>query len=147
MYSNFQMSRCLMKGWRQRGLLFIGLVLAWAGFTVAEQVDPRFPEERLAEVHEKLEWWPHARIQQLEAERDQLLEKISLLPQHDPIFSSDRLGYHSSVGDPESDEVSPPHQLVIKLGQRRCSIRLRWCRHLILQSREPMPFPIALRWR
>jgi hypothetical protein len=107
-----------MKGLRRRLLCWTGGILTVVGLAVADPVDPRFPSERVTEV--AIEWsdWLPTRIEQLEAEQAQLLEQISVLPQHDPIFSSDHLGYHSSVGDPESDEELPPHQLVIKLAQR-----------------------------
>lgn len=41
--------------------------------------------------------------------------QISVLPQHDPKFLSDHLGYHSLVGDPSSDGTYPPHRIDIKL--------------------------------
>ena len=43
--------------------------------------------------------WLPERIQQLEAERDQLLATISTLPQFDPALISDHLGYHSGYED------------------------------------------------
>jgi signal transduction histidine kinase len=107
-----------MKGLRRRLLCWTGGILTGVGFAAAEPVDPRFPSEWVTEA--AIEWsdWLPTRIEQLEAEQAQLLEQISVLPQHDPVFSSDHLGYHSSVGDPESGEELPPHQLVIKLAQR-----------------------------
>ena len=104
-----------MKRVRHRRLFFVGWMLALAGFAEAEQVDPRFPAERIESPAEEWPRWPPARIRQLEAERDQLLKKISVLPQHDPKFQSDRLGYHSLVGDPDPGGSLPPHQIDIKL--------------------------------
>ena len=103
-----------MKKVRYR-LFFAGWMLALAGFAVAEQVDPRFPSERSSDLPEEWTRWPRARIRQLEAERDQLLKKISVLPQHDPKFLSDHLGYHSLFEDPDPDGSLPPHQIDIKL--------------------------------
>ena len=103
-----------MKKVRYR-LFFAGWMLALAGFALAEQVDPRFPSDRPADLPEEWTRWPRARIRQLEAERDQLLEKISVLPQHDPKFQSDHLGYHSLFEDPDPDGSLPPHQIDIKL--------------------------------
>jgi signal transduction histidine kinase len=90
-------------------------MLALAGFAVAEPVDPRFPSDRPADLPEEWTRWPRARIRQLEAERDQLLKKISVLPQHDPKFQSNHLGYHSLFEDPGPDGSLPPHQLDITL--------------------------------
>ena len=87
-------------------MVFVGWALLWIGVAVAEPVDPRFPSERKVEqemVITKWSWWPPARIQQLSKERDQLLEKISRLPQHDPQFQTEYLGYHSSVEEPGHD--------------------------------------------
>ncbi len=106
-----------MKRWRHRRLFFAGWMLALAGFAVAEQVDPRFPADRPAVPPEEWTRWPRARVRQLEAERDQLLKKISVLPQHDPQFQSDHLGFHSLFEDPDPDGSLPPHQIDIKLSR------------------------------
>jgi len=104
----------LQRSW----LIVAGWILALVGVAVAEPVDPRFPSELQPVPVEEWSRRPWVRIRQLEAERERLITEISVLPQHDPIFSSEHLGYHSSVGDPVSDEELPPHQLVIKLAQR-----------------------------
>ena len=79
-----------------------------------EQVDPRFPGDRQTEVHAEWTRWPRARIRQLEAERNQLLKKISLLPQHHPIYLSTRLGYHSRFEEAGSPDALLPHQIDFK---------------------------------
>ena len=104
-----------MKRGRHRQLFFAGWMLASAGFAGAEPVDPRFPSERSADLPEEWTRWPRARIQQLEAERDQLLKKISVLPLHDPKLRSDRLGYHSLFEEPGPAGSLPPHQIDFKL--------------------------------
>jgi len=103
-----------MKKVRYR-LFFAGWMLVVAGFAGAEPVDPRFPSERIEPLAEEWTRWPRARIRQLEAEQDQLLKKISVLPQHDPQFLSDHLGYHSSIVEPDSVGSVSPHQIDIKL--------------------------------
>ena len=103
-----------MKKVRYR-LFFAGWMLALAGFAVAEQVDPRFPAERPADLPEEWTRWPRARVRQLEAERDQLLKKTSILPQHNPKVLSDHLGYHSLIVEPDSVGSVSPHQIDIKL--------------------------------
>ena len=67
-----------------------------------------------AEESRKLSRWFPARIQQLETERDQLLEKIAALPQHDPKPLPDRQGYHSRFMDPSSVEELSVHQIDVK---------------------------------
>ncbi len=86
-----------------------------------EPVDPRFPSEwhaRQAGMPEK-KWarWPRTRVRQLEAERKQLLKKISVLPQHNPLILSDRLGHHSLFAEPGSGDSQSPHQIDIKLSR------------------------------
>ncbi|MCK4564139.1 MAG: histidine kinase dimerization/phosphoacceptor domain-containing protein, partial [Verrucomicrobia bacterium] len=90
-------------------------MLALAGFAVAEQVDPRFPADRPAIPPEEWTRWPRARVRQLEAERDQLLKKTSILPQHNPKALSDHLGYHSLFEEPVSDGSLSPHQIDIEM--------------------------------
>ncbi len=80
-----------------------------------ELVDPRFPAEYSAISHEALARWPRSRIQQLEIERERLLAKISVLPQHAPEFLIDHLGYHSLFEEPASDGSLPSQQIDIKL--------------------------------
>lgn len=80
----------------------------------SEPVDPRFPEDRPTKVYTEGSWRPWVRIRQLEAERGQLLTKISVLPQHDPKTRTDYLGYHSLFEAPESEGSLVPHQLDIK---------------------------------
>ncbi|MCK4564150.1 MAG: hypothetical protein KAU94_05720 [Verrucomicrobia bacterium] len=80
-------------------------------------IDPRFPAEwhaRQAIPCEEWARWPRTRLRQLEAERSRLLAAISVLPQHDPIFLSNHLGYHSMFEEPGSDGSLPPHQIVFK---------------------------------
>ena len=96
-------------------LIFAGWMLALAGFAVAEQVDPRFPADRPAIPPEEWTRWPRARVRQLEAERDQLLKKTSILPQHNPKALSDHLGYHSLFEEPVSDGSLSPHQIDIEM--------------------------------
>lgn len=80
-----------------------------------EPVDPRFPAEwraRQAGMPEKKRAkWPRTRIHQLKSERDQLLQRVSALPQHNPLVLSDHFGYHSTFasenlsGDPEAHVI------------------------------------------
>ena len=81
------------------------------GIRGAGQVDPPFPADR--PVVSEREWsrWPRKRIRQLEAERDRLLEKISVLPWHEPLFLSSQLGYHSRFEESGSDDPASPHQI------------------------------------
>lgn len=74
-------------------------------------VDPRFPSERGATPPEQWARWLPTRIRQLDAERSQLLENISALPQHRPVFLSNRLGYHSRLDEAETDETDPPNRI------------------------------------
>ncbi len=103
-----------MKRLQCRRLFFAGWMVALAGFAVAEQVDPRFPSERVKPPAEEWTRWPRARIRHLEAERDQLLKRISVLPQHDPNPMSDHLGYHSLFADSGSDASFSAHQIDFK---------------------------------
>ncbi|MCK4565300.1 MAG: hypothetical protein KAU94_11580, partial [Verrucomicrobia bacterium] len=82
-----------------------------AGNYPVERVDPRFPAERLSIPREDMALWPRTRIQQLEAERERLLERISALPQHDPKLMTSHLGYHSPFDEPASDGMLPSHQI------------------------------------
>ncbi len=104
------------------------LLVAWVleGYAVAEQVDPRFPAERIEPPSEEWTRWPRARIRQLETEQDQLLKKISVLPQHAPIFPTDRLGYHSLFEEPDAAGAFPEHRIDFKFrnDQRLDSIAL-----------------------
>ncbi len=93
------------------------------GFSVSQTlrvtpiVDPCFPADRhvrqAVSVEERMRW-PRKRIQQLEAERDRLLARISVLPQHDPVFLSTHLGYHSSFEESGSAGSFSPHQIDFK---------------------------------
>ena len=78
----------------------IGMLLVLATFTVAGPVDPCRPAEREARralAEEPVARWPPTRIRQLESERDQLMVKVSALPQHSPKPLLDHLGYHSCL--------------------------------------------------
>lgn len=103
-----------MKNYLPIQLFFIGWLLALAGGAAAEPVDPCWPGQwHRLQAAEKKEWthWPRARIRQLEDEREQLIEQIAVLPQHDPKTLPDHLGYHSLFEDPGSDRSLPMHQL------------------------------------
>ncbi len=60
-----------------------------------------------------LSQWPPTRIQQLEVEQEQLLQRLALLPKHDPKPLLDRLGYHSSFASSDSFTNGFSHELVI----------------------------------
>ena len=77
--------------------------------------DPRFPSDLLIPQPMKRAIWPWVQIQKLEQERDQLLKKISVLPQHAPIYSSDRLGYHSLFEEQNADGSFSTHWIDFKL--------------------------------
>ncbi len=77
--------------------------------------DPRFPSDQPADPSKERARWPWTHIRKLEAERDQLLEKISILPQHAPIYPSDRLGYHSLFEEPDADGSFSAHRIDFKL--------------------------------
>ncbi len=83
-------------------------MLGLVGLQPAEAVDPRTPEEfaaRAAAGDAQLNHWLPSRIRELEAEQDQLLQKIAELPQHDPKPLPDHMGYHSLPWDEwEADE-------------------------------------------
>lgn len=84
----------------------------------AAAVDARSPEEwhaRQLTSAEEWSWWPWKRVEQLEAARSQLLKQISVLPQHQPIFQSNRLGFHSSFAVSDSGQTLPPHQIDFEL--------------------------------
>jgi signal transduction histidine kinase len=92
---------------------------AWGGSAYADAVDPRNPVEwraMQAATGQALPHWLPSRIRQLEQERDQLLEQISLLPQFEQVLISDRLGYHSDYADPGSE--SGDHQLTVHFRYR-----------------------------
>jgi len=94
-----------------------GSLISWSA---EETVDPRSPA--IWHAQEKLlnpsnSRWPWIRIQQLEAEESILLKKISELPQHNPKFLSNHLGYHSKIQDIKSDEPRPPHQINLMLSR------------------------------
>lgn len=79
-----------------------------------EQVDPRFPAEQVTAPPATWSRWPWIRIRQLEARRSQLLEAISILPQHHPVFLSTRLGYHSRFEETDTVDALPPNQIDFK---------------------------------
>ena len=99
------------------------IYILWANFIAfygyAHAVDAPSPEEwhaRQIASSEEWSWWPWKRVEQLEAARNQLLQQISVLPQHQPIFQSNRLGFHSSFAVPGPEEILPPHQIEFELG-------------------------------
>ena len=106
-----------LKRLQRRRLFFVGWMLALAGLSVAESVDPCFSPERSDIAAKEWSRRPWVRIRKMETERDQLLEKISVLPQHDPIFLSEHLGHHSFFEKPDSNGAFPLHQLDIKLSR------------------------------
>ena len=93
-----------------------GLMLTWASASAAESLDPCNPEQwharRSIEI-KTLSWWPPSAIRQLELEQNQLLSKISDLPQLRPRPLPDRLGYHSLAGSFGDAPVS--HELTVRL--------------------------------
>lgn len=98
--------------------MWISGVLASAAGLFAESVDPCFPAQwhaRQAAENRSLKRWPPARISQLEQEREQLQERIAVLPQHDPKILPDHLGYHSSFEIPGSAGSSPVSTIDLKL--------------------------------
>jgi signal transduction histidine kinase len=81
---------------------------------LSDPVNPRSPEEwhaRQALLVENWSRWPWRRIRQLEAAQNQLTESISELPQHQPIFYSDHMGYHSPFATADIGDTLPPHQI------------------------------------
>ena len=101
--------------WKTVGLFVVCSV--GVGLAVAEPVDPRFPEiwhAMQAVSHEEWTRWPRGRVRQLEEDRDRLLKKIAVLPQHKPKVMATHLGYHSLFDEPESEATLPSHQLVAK---------------------------------
>ena len=100
-------------------VIYISILAAVTLSGHASAVDARSPEEsnaRQIASTEEWSWWPWKRVEQLEAARGQLLEQISVLPQHQPIFQSNRLGFHSSFAVSESGQTLPPHQIDFELG-------------------------------
>jgi len=93
--------------------------IAWlmtAGLCQGEAVDPRFPSEHRPRQEEpERAWWLPSRIRQLETERAQLLQQISLLPQHNPKFLLDHLGYHSLVHDASENSENPVTEILCQL--------------------------------
>jgi signal transduction histidine kinase len=108
----------LMKYFQSRIWVLAGWAWMWAGVSIAQQVDPWCPaqlrEQQAAESAPLKRWLP-ARIRQLEAERDQLRERIALLPWHDPRVLSDYLGYHSPFENPLSGDAGAKPSIEIKL--------------------------------
>ncbi|WP_372845796.1 sensor histidine kinase [Pontiella sp.] len=93
----------------------IAAMLSFLATASAEPVDPRFPAELRAGPDSPAPARRlSARIRQLEDEREQLLQKISVLPQHDPKFMADHLGFHSLFDDPGSAGNLPLHRLLFK---------------------------------
>lgn len=95
---------CLPAGW----------LILLAGLATAEPVDPRFPSERIFPSPPERSRWLPTRIEQLTAERDELLAKIAALPQHNPRIRTDYLGFHSLFKRPDSDQALPSDQISIK---------------------------------
>ena len=82
-----------------------------------EVVDPRYPQERLHlqdQVAAPSAWWLPARIRQLEAEQETLIENLADLPRHEPKFAFDHLGYHSLISKPDREGNPPDSYIKIK---------------------------------
>ncbi len=73
------------------GCLTVGSVIADTAM-----VDPCFPLQMdQTVVHEPVKGWLPGRIRQLRVERDELIDRINVLPLHNPKPLSDHHGYHS----------------------------------------------------
>ena len=81
----------------------------------SQLVDARNPEEwrMLQDAIPVERWsrWPWVRIQELETEQRQLMEKIRVLPQHKLLPLSDHVGYHSPFVVPNEGEPIELHQI------------------------------------
>lgn len=87
--------------------------------TVLGAVDPRYPFELRRAPVDNWSRLPWVRIQQLESEREQLLDQIALLPQHDPKSRIGFLGYHSVFEESNPGESLQETRFLIDLRNGR----------------------------
>jgi signal transduction histidine kinase len=97
--------------------LYLGIVFVCLSAT-AQSIDPRTPEEwQVQQLQEsgRTAYWLPTRIRELEAERNELIAQIDLLPQHAPKPLASALGYHSLSSKPDAAGSNEFHYITADL--------------------------------
>lgn len=105
-----------MRRGRTIGCLWLACWTALVSGGETELLDPKNPAEwramRDASVLH-LSPWPPKRIEQLEAGKKQLLQRLAQLPMHDPQPLLDRLGYHSAFATDHTGTNGGVHNVIL----------------------------------
>ena len=92
------------------------MILCWflctGAVSLAEQIDPRNPQQQIDQqisMQSSTSSWLPARIRELRQQRQELVEFINTLPQHQPNPLTTAFGYHSLRRDPASPGTAGYH--------------------------------------